>query len=113
MGEQGAFLFGYGMVSAYEAGPVVETTGAGDAFNGALAVALSEGKSAVDAVRFGCATAAISVTRPGTAPSIPTRDEVGTAVARLRLWQGVAFGAHIVLYMLVPSTAYRGNVHAV
>ena len=76
MGEQGAFLFGYGMVSAYEAGPVVETTGAGDAFNGAFAVALSEGKSAVDAVRFGCATAAISVTRPGAAPSMPTRDEV-------------------------------------
>ena len=76
MGEQGAFLFGYGMVSAYEAGPVVETTGAGDAFNGAFAVALSEGKSAVDAVRFGCATAAISVTRPGAASSMPTRDEV-------------------------------------
>ena len=55
---------------------VVETTGAGDAFNGAFAVALSEGTSAVDAVRFGCATAAISVTRPGTAPSMPTRDEV-------------------------------------
>ncbi|MGB0604046.1 MAG: ribokinase [Candidatus Latescibacterota bacterium] len=76
MGEQGAFLSGYGMVRAYNAGSVVETTGAGDAFNGAFAVALSEGKSAVDAVRFGCATAAISVTRPGTAPSMPTRDEV-------------------------------------
>ncbi len=76
MGEQGAFLFGYGMVGVYEAGPVVETTGAGDAFNGAFAVALSEGKSAVDAVRFGCATAAISVTRPGAASSMPTRDEV-------------------------------------
>ncbi|MEE2727257.1 MAG: PfkB family carbohydrate kinase, partial [Candidatus Latescibacterota bacterium] len=75
MGEQGAFLSGYGMVSAFDAGPVVETTGAGDAFNGAFAVALSEGMSAVDAVRFGCATAAISVTRPGTAPSMPTRDE--------------------------------------
>ena len=76
MGEQGAFLSGYGMVSAFDAGLVVETTGAGDAFNGAFAVALSEGMSAVDAVRFGCATAAISVTRPGTAPSMPTRDEV-------------------------------------
>ena len=76
MGEQGAFLFGYGMVSAYESGSVVETTGAGDAFNGAFAVALSEGKSALDAVRFGCATAAISVARPGAASSMPTRDEV-------------------------------------
>ena len=76
MGEQGAFLFGHGMVSAYDAGSVVETTGAGDAFNGAFAVVLSEGKSALEAARFGCATAAISVTRPGAAPSMPTRDEV-------------------------------------
>ncbi len=82
MGEQGAFLFGHGMIPAYNAGPVVETTGAGDAFNGAFAVALAEGKSAVDAVRFGCATAAISVTRPGTAPSMPTRDEVEQLVSR-------------------------------
>ena len=76
MGEQGAFLFGHGMVSAYDAGSVVETTGAGDAFNGAFAVALSEEKSVLEAVRFGCATAAISVTCPGAAPSMPTRDEV-------------------------------------
>jgi ribokinase len=82
MGEQGAFLFGHGMIPAYNAGPVVETTGAGDAFNGAFAVALAEGKSAVDAVRFGCATAAISVTRSGTAPSMPTRDEVEQLVSR-------------------------------
>ena len=57
-------------------GEVIETTGAGDAFNGGFAVALSEGKSAFEAVKFGCATASISVTRPGTAPSMPTRDEV-------------------------------------
>ena len=76
MGEQGAFLFGHGMVSAYDAGSVVETTGAGDAFNGAFAVALSEEKSVLEAVRFGCATAAISVTCPGAASSMPTRDEV-------------------------------------
>lgn len=63
-------------VSAFNAGPVVETTGAGDAFNGGFAVALGEGLDPVSAVRFGCATAGISVTRPGTAPSMPTRDEV-------------------------------------
>ena len=76
MGEQGAFLYEYGLIPAFNAGKVVETTGAGDAFNGGFAVALSEGKSALEAVKFGCATASISVTRAGTAPSIPTRDEV-------------------------------------
>ena len=76
MGEQGAFLYEHGLVPAFNAGKVVETTGAGDAFNGGFAVALSEGKSALEAVKFGCATASISVTRPGTAPSMPARDEV-------------------------------------
>ncbi|WP_298435355.1 ribokinase [uncultured Jannaschia sp.] len=64
------------MVPAFDAGPVVETTGAGDAFNGAFAAALAEGMSPREAVRFGCATAAISVTRPGTAPSMPSRAEI-------------------------------------
>ena len=63
-------------VPAVDAGPVVETTGAGDAFNGGFAIALSEGLGLVDAVQFGCAVAGISVTRPGTAPSMPTRAEV-------------------------------------
>ena len=76
MGEQGAFLYEHGLIPAFNVGEVVETTGAGDAFNGGFAVALSEGKSALEAVKFGCATASISVTRPGTAPSMPARDEV-------------------------------------
>ena len=76
MGGQGAFLHEHGLIPAFNVGEVVETTGAGDAFNGGLAVALSEGKSALEAVKFGCATASISVTRPGTAPSMPARDEV-------------------------------------
>jgi ribokinase len=63
-------------VAAYDAGPVVDTTGAGDAFNAGLAVGLSEGMDLVEAARFGCAVAGISVTRPGTAPSMPRRDEV-------------------------------------
>ena len=58
------------------AGPVVETTGAGDAFNGGLATALAESMLPKDAVRFGCATAGLSVTRAGTAPSMPTRAEI-------------------------------------
>ena len=63
-------------VPAFDAGPVVETTGAGDAFNGGFATRLAEGADPVEAVRFGCATAAISVTRPGTAPSMPMREEI-------------------------------------
>ena len=63
-------------VPAFNAGPVVETTGAGDAFNGAFAVALAEGRNIIQATQFGCATAGISVTRPGTAPSMPRRAEI-------------------------------------
>jgi ribokinase len=55
---------------------VVDTTGAGDAFNGGLAVALAEGKGLQEAIAFANATAAMCVTRPGTAPSMPQRHEV-------------------------------------
>ncbi|MEO1679348.1 MAG: ribokinase [Pseudomonadota bacterium] len=70
-------------VPSIRAGDVAETTGAGDAFNGGFAVALAEGKSPGDAVRFANATAAISVTRPGTAPSMPTRAEIDALLERL------------------------------
>jgi len=79
LGAQGAFVKNAMLtahVAALDAGAVVETTGAGDAFNGGLAVALTEGLGLEAAVRFGCATAAISVTRPGTAPSMPLRTEI-------------------------------------
>jgi ribokinase len=69
-------------VPVVSAGPVVETTGAGDAFNGGFAVALAEGRNVIDAVRFGCATAGISVTRPGTAPAMPARAEIDALLAR-------------------------------
>lgn len=70
-------------VLAINAGPVVETTGAGDAFNGGVAVALAEGKDIVAATRFACAVAGISVTRPGTAPSMPTRPEVDAILPQI------------------------------
>jgi ribokinase len=87
LGEKGALLHD-GKVSkhvpAVSAGAVVETTGAGDAFNGGLAVALSRGVAPLEAVRFANAVAGISVTRPGTAPSMPGLHEVEALLARLR-----------------------------
>jgi ribokinase len=80
LGERGALLLAGNappeIVPAFNAGPVVETTGAGDAFCGGFAAALAEGQTLLAAVRFGCATAGISVTRPGTAPSMPRRGEI-------------------------------------
>jgi ribokinase len=79
LGAQGAMLVHDGRavhLPAISAGPVVETTGAGDAFAGGFAVALSEGRPPEEAVRFGIATAGISVTRPGTAPAMPSREEI-------------------------------------
>lgn len=54
----------------------VDTTGAGDAFNGGLAVALSEGKELFEACRFASAVAALCVTKMGTAPAMPARADV-------------------------------------
>jgi len=68
-------------IDAFDAGPVVDTTGAGDAFNGGFAVALSEGMDVVEATRFGCVVAGLSVTRHGTAPSMPKRSEVEKLIA--------------------------------
>lgn len=79
LGAQGALIQSKDRsehVPAVNAGQVVETTGAGDAFNGGLAVGIADGLDPIDAVRLGCATAGISVTRPGTAPSMPTMKEV-------------------------------------
>ena len=54
----------------------VDTVAAGDAFNGGLAAALSENQALEPAIRWGMATAAISVTRSGAQPSMPNRSEV-------------------------------------
>ncbi len=85
LGERGALFHSARqseLVPSVDAGPVVETTGAGDAFNGGFATALARGDDPVDAVRFGCAAAGISVTRPGTAPSMPTLAEVEELMVR-------------------------------
>ena len=85
LGAQGALLHANGVseiVPAIAAGAVVETTGAGDAFNGAFATGLAEGLDPVAAVRLATAVAGISVTRAGTAPSMPERIEVEALLAR-------------------------------
>jgi ribokinase len=84
LGEKGAFARGQSTcrhIPAFHCGKVVETTGAGDAFAGGFAVALAEKKSLEFATIYGCAVAGLSVTRPGTAPSMPRREEVDQLVA--------------------------------
>ncbi len=62
-------------VPAFSVQPV-DTTGAGDSFNSALAVALAEGKDLAAAARFAAAAGAFTVTRPGVIPALPTRAEL-------------------------------------
>lgn len=84
LGENGALLRDPARslhVPAMSAGPVVETTGAGDAFNGGFAAALAEGADPVEAARFGTAAAALSVTRPGAAASMPVRSDIDALLA--------------------------------
>ena len=69
-------------IPAVDAGPLVETTGAGDAFNGGFAAALAEGRDPVAATRFGCAVAGLSVTRPGAAASMPMRADIEALLSR-------------------------------
>jgi len=85
LGDKGALLHSAGgseHIPVFRAGAVKETAGAGDAFNGGFAAALAEGATALEAARFGAAVAAISVTRAGTAPSMPTRAEVDALLGR-------------------------------
>jgi ribokinase len=85
LGAQGALYHSKSesvLVPVFKAGPVVETTGAGDAFNGGFAAAIAKGMAPLDAVRFGSAVAGISVTRAGTAPSMPSLAEVEALLAR-------------------------------
>jgi ribokinase len=79
LGERGVFVLDDAIAELIPAMLVqsVDTSGAGDSFAAAFAVALGEGKALGDAVRFANAVAARSVTRPGTQASFPTRGEVG------------------------------------
>jgi len=78
LGSQGAFYCGPDgsrLVSGFRV-EAIDTTAAGDTFNGALVAGLQEGKSMDDAIRFAHAAASISVTRLGAQTSIPSRAEV-------------------------------------
>lgn len=85
LGEAGCWIDAEGAAAhlpARNAGPVCDTTGAGDAFNGALAVALSEGASIFEAADFATAAAALSVTREGAGRSMAGRPEIDALLAR-------------------------------
>ncbi|MEJ6788992.1 ribokinase [Brevundimonas sp. BR2-1] len=78
-GAKGAVMYQRGVELARAAPPrvrAVDATGAGDAFVGAICVALLEGMEAEAALRFACAAGALAATRPGAQPSLPTRAEV-------------------------------------
>lgn len=84
LGARGAKLMQNGREIASAKAPkvkAVDTTGAGDTFVGALVVALLEGKSPPDALKFACAAGALTATRAGAQTSLPRRAEVDAMLA--------------------------------
>lgn len=83
LGSEGAFVMNKDFqktIPGYKV-DAKDATAAGDTFNGALAVGLSEGKSIEEAVQWSHAAAAISVTRMGAQPSIPNKKEIDNFVS--------------------------------
>jgi ribokinase len=78
LGSKGAYLHTgtQGQLITTAAVNAVDSTAAGDCFNGALTVGLSEGQSLPDAIAFACKAASISVTRMGAQASMPHRHEL-------------------------------------
>ena len=80
LGEKGAYFANanetFSSPIAKLPNPVVDTTGAGDAFNAGFAVALTENQGIKDAISFASATAGLSTTKIGTANSMPSREEI-------------------------------------
>jgi len=78
LGAQGAYYDGpdgSGFVPAFKVN-AIDTVAAGDAFNAGFSVAIAEGKSTAEAVRWGAAAGAIATTRKGALPAMPYRDEL-------------------------------------
>jgi len=84
LGARGAFLSGETTEVQIASFPVkaIDSTAAGDTFNGAFATGLMMGKTETEAASFAAAAAAISVTRAGAQPSMPSFDEVNSLLAR-------------------------------
>lgn len=84
LGERGSLLVNDSVEQVYEAKKVraVDTTAAGDCFNGAFLVGLAEGMAVGDAIEFANAASAIAVTRKGAQDSIPTREEVDATLGK-------------------------------
>lgn len=91
LGARGAFVADASRSQLVHGFPVkaVDTTAAGDVFNGALAVALGEGRPVIEAVRFANAAAAISVTRLGAQPSAPARKQIELLMTSAKTTKGV------------------------
>ncbi|MEH7501600.1 ribokinase [Neobacillus drentensis] len=85
LGSKGAFLYSGGdngeLIPSFTV-EAVDTTGAGDAFNGGFAHAISDGYSLKVAMKFANAVAALSVTKIGTAPAMPFKNEVEALLAK-------------------------------
>lgn len=75
LGDKGCSLGGGTVIPALPV-QAVDTTGAGDTFNGVLAVCVAEGMSLADACRYGVIASGLSVTKPYVLQAIPTRDEI-------------------------------------
>jgi ribokinase len=86
LGKRGCLIYAnaddYDFIPAFNV-EAVDTTGAGDAFNGGFAHAIEKGMDVKEAVRYASAVAAISVTRFGTAPSMPTESEINEFIRLL------------------------------
>tara|TARA_B100001057_G_C22808980_1_gene934610 strand:- start:542 stop:1456 length:915 start_codon:yes stop_codon:yes gene_type:complete len=79
MGAKGAVLGqdrNISIVNGFNFAPAIDTSGAGDCFNGALSFSLSKNQNPIQAVEFACKASAISVTKKGTTNSMPNLDEI-------------------------------------